>query len=40
MTRSPFETAVLVGDIGLGEVGEGVLSGQEVSAVITAGILV
>ena len=34
MTKSPFETAVLVGDVG--EVGEGVLSGQEVSAVITA----
>ena len=33
--KSPFETAVLVGDIGVGEVGGGVLSGQELSAGIT-----
>ena len=35
MMQSPFETAVLVGDTGVGEVGGDVLSGQELSAGIT-----
>ena len=35
MMKSPFETAVLDGDIGVGEEGGDTTSGQELSAGIT-----